>query len=162
MFNEVVAQFPYALYYVPDYLKTKKVCDDAVDKNPEVFFLVPDRFKTKDMRIKALEVDPWSSYDIPDNLKTEGMCNKAVENDRSSLQYVPDCFVIQLQLDIWFDDNYWYHDDDMIEWYKGYKKRMDEKANIKEELLPIAWHPDHVMDWCVSEDEKKETEKLWR
>ena len=50
----------------------------------------------------------------------------------------------------------------MIEWYKGYKKRMAQKANIKEELLPIAWHPDHVMDWCVSEDEKKETEKLWR
>ena len=27
----------------------------------------------------------------------------------------------------------------------------------KEELLPIAWHPNRVMDWCVPEDEKKET-----
>ena len=34
-------------------------------------------------------------------------------------------------------------------------------AKIKEELLPIAWHPNRVMDWCMSEDEKKETEKLF-
>ena len=27
----------------------------------------------------------------------------------------------------------------------------------KEELLPIAWHPNRVMDWCAPEDEKKET-----
>ena len=30
-----------------------------------------------------------------------------------------------------------------------------QKANIKEELLPIAWHSGRVMDWCMSEDEKK-------
>ena len=96
------------------YLKTKEMCDDAVDNNPAVLFLVPDRFKTKDMCIKALEVNPWSLYDIPDNLKTEGVCNKAAEDDPSSLQYVPDCFVTQQQLDIWFYDDYWYLDDDMI------------------------------------------------
>ena len=27
--------------------------------------------------------------------------------------------------------------------------------------MPIARHPNRVMDWCMSEDEKKETEKMW-
>ena len=27
--------------------------------------------------------------------------------------------------------------------------------------MPIAWHPSRWQDWCVSEDEKKETEKLF-
>ena len=86
---------------------------------------------------KALEVDPWSLYNTPDNLKTSEMCNKAVEDDSSSLLLVFDWFVIQEELDLWCDDEYWYHDDDMSEWYKGYKKQKTEKAKIKEELLPI-------------------------
>ena len=28
----------------------------------------------------------------------------------------------------------------------------------KQEFLPIAWHPDRMMDWCMSEDEKRQ----WR
>ena len=59
---------------------------------------------------------------------------KAVEDDPSSLQFVPDCFVSKQQLNIWFDDNYWYHDNEMIEWYKGYKKRKAQKVKIKEQL----------------------------
>ena len=75
------------------------------------------------------------------------MCDKVVEDDPSSLQFIPDWFVTQQQLDIWFDDNYWYQDDDVIEWHKGYKKRKAQKALIKEELIPVTWHPDRVMDW---------------
>ena len=152
MCNEAVAQFSYALEYVPDYLKTQEMCDDAVSNNPAVLFLVPDRFKTEDMCIKVFEIDPWSLYDIPDNLKKQEMCNKAVEDDPSSLQYVPDWFVTQQLLSVWFDDGHWYHDDDIIEWYNGYKKRKAQKAKIKEELLPIARHPDRVMDWCMPQD----------
>ena len=84
------------------------------------------------------------------------MCDKAVEEDLYLLEYVPDWFVRQEQIDLWLDD---YYDDDyydygMIEWYDGYKKRKAQKAKIKEELMPIAWHPDRVMDWRVSGDEK--------
>ena len=82
------------------------------------------------------------------------MCNKAVEDDPSSLQYVPDWFVTQQLLDVWFDDDYWYHDDEIIVWYKGYKKRKVQKAKIKEELLLVACHPDRMMYWCMSGDEK--------
>ena len=52
-------------------------------------------------------------------------------------------------------------EDNFFKWYDGYKKRKAQKASIKEELMPIAWHPSRYWDWCMSEDEKKETEKLW-
>ena len=152
MCNEVVAQFPFALGHVPDELKTQETCNEAMHENPAVLFLVPDCFKTEDMCNEALEVDPWSLYNIPDKLKTQEMCNKAVEDYPSSLQYVPDWFATQQLLDVWFDDGYWYHDDDIIEWYKGYKKRNVQKEKIKEELLPIAWHPACLMDWCMPGD----------
>ena len=51
----------------------------------------------------------------------------------------------------------WYNND-LINWYDGYKKRKAQKAqkaSIKEELMPITWHPSRWWDWCVPEDEKK-------
>ena len=86
------------------------------------------------------ETIPVWIREIPDYLKTQEMCN--------------DWFVTQGQIDLWHDDDYWHDDDKLIKWYEGYQKRMAQKAKIKEELLPIAWHPDRVMDWCMSEDEK--------
>ena len=71
---------------------------------------------------------------------------------------------------MWYDDyydddgDYWGNDDNEDKfsgWYNGYQKRKAQKAKIKEELLPIAWHPNHVWDWCMPRDEKKEIEKLW-
>ena len=104
---------------------------------------------------EAVENEPDNLKFVPDKLKTQKMCNKAVEDDTSSLEYVPYWFVTQEQLDIWYDDYYWYYDDGIIKWYKGYQKCKAQKAKIKEELLPIAWHPDHVINWCVSEDVMK-------
>ena len=47
------------------------------------------------------------------------------------------------------------------EWYEGYQKHKAQKAKIKEELLPITWHPSRWWEWFVPEDEKRETEKLF-
>ena len=55
----------------------------------------------------------------------------------------------------------WGYDDKLIEWYEGYQKRKAQKAQIKKELMPIAWHPSRWWDWCVPEDEKKETVTMW-
>ena len=68
------------------------------------------------------------------------------------MQFVSDWFVSQQQLDVWYDDDYWYHDDEVIEWYDEYRKRKAQKTKIKEELMPIAWYLDRVMDWCISEN----------
>ena len=77
------------------------------------------------------------------------MCEKAVEVDPWLLIYVPDWFITQQQLKIWHDGKQIWHDDDnneFIKWYEDYEKRKAQKAKIKEELLPIAWHPDRAMD----------------
>ena len=37
----------------------------------------------------------------------------------------------------WCDDNNY----NFFKWYDGYQKRMTQKAQIKKELLPIAWYP---------------------
>ena len=74
------------------------------------------------------------------------------------LKYVPDWFVTRQQLKLW-DDHC--TDDGYINWYEGYQKWKPQKASTKEELMPIAWHPSRYWDWCMSEYEKKETEKLW-
>ena len=61
-------------------------------------------------------------------------------------------------------DDYFTDDNGIIEWYDGeyLQKRKVQKAQIKKELMRVAWHPSRWWDWCMSEDEKTETEKLWR
>ena len=97
------------------------------------------------------------------------MCDQAVKEDSSFLQFLPDWFVTREWMWMWYDDYYdddgdhWDNDDDedkFFEWYDGYKKRKAQKASIKEELLPIAWHPLRYWDWCMSEDEKKRLQAL--
>ena len=72
---------------------------------------------------------------------------------------------------MWYDDYYddddghWDNDDNkhkFFEWYDGYKKWKAQKTKIKKELMPIVWHPSRWWDWCVPENEKQETQKLWK
>ena len=90
------------------------------------------------------------------------MCDDAVWGDPSLLQYVSDWFVTQQQIKIWYDYDNYCNDDEVIEWYDGYKKRKAQKEEIKKELMSIAWHPLRWWDWCMPEDEKKEINKLWK
>ena len=106
------------------------------------------------MCILALEVDSWQLNDILDYLEIRKMCDNVVHRDPYSLQFVPNWFVIQEQLKIWHDDDEYCDDDKLIKWYEGHKIRKAQKANIKEELMPIAWHPDCVMDWCSQKTRK--------
>ena len=79
-----------------------------------------------------------------------------------SLQYVPDCFVTQQQLKIRHDVSEYDHDDEIIKWYDGYKNCRALKIKAENELMLTACHPLKWWDRCMSEDEKKETEKLWK
>ena len=67
---------------------------------------------------------------VPDWLVTQEMCNEVVKKSPEVV----------------------------LRWYKGYEQRKAQKAKIKEELMPVAWHPDRWWDWCVPEHEKKELE----
>ena len=71
---------------------------------------------------------------------------------------------VDMRYDHYYDDDigHWNDDEDkFFEWYDGYKKRKVQKASIREGLLPISWYPSRYWDWCMSEDEKRDTEKLW-
>ena len=103
----------------------------------------------------GVEANPSQLYDVPDNLKMQKMCDDVVRMDSYSLLFDPDWFVTQEQLEIWHSDDEYCNDDEIIELYKVYQKHKAWKVKIKEELLPIAWHPDLVMDWCMSEDKKR-------
>ena len=131
--DQAVHRRPWGLRHVSDKLKEQGICEWVVYKNPWILKCVPDHFKT------------WE------------MCIDAVMEDPLLLRYVPDWLVTQQLIELWND---YCNDDRLIKWRNGYEKRKAQKANIKEELLPIAWHSGRVMDWCMSEDEKKEIEKL--
>ena len=104
------------------------------------------------MCIEAAEVRPWLLECVPNRFKTQEMCNKVVRMDQWSLKYVSDRFVVLQEM--WYVD---FDDDDdwLIKWRNAYKKRRAQKSQIKKELMRIAWHPDRVMDCCMSEDEKR-------
>ena len=35
-------------------------------------------------------------------------------------------------------------------------------GRVRDELLPVAWHPDRFFDWCLDEGEKEFLEEMWR
>ena len=94
---------------------------------------------------KAFEQDLGLLWPVPNQYKTQKMFDKAVKEDSCLLEYVPDWFVKQQHIDLWDDNDDYFGDDKLIEWYEGHKKRKGQNALIKEELLPIAWDPNHVI-----------------
>ena len=90
------------------------------------------------------------------------MCDKAVEVGPFFFQYVPGWNVTQQQVKLWHDDDDFYDDNELIKWHDGYQESKAQKAKINEGLLSIAWHQSIWQDWCMLEDEKKKTEKLWK
>ena len=38
-------------------------------------------------------------------------------------------------------------------WYKRYKQHKACKNERNIELMPVAWYPTGLWDWCLSEDE---------
>ena len=143
---------------IPNNLKTQETCNEAMHNEPYSLAFVPDCFKTQEMCDKAIEIDPFILWHVPDNLKTQMMCIRTVEAGLGLLEYVPDWFVRQQQIKIWADNDDYCNNDKLIEWYDGYKKRKDQKAQIKKELSLITWHLDCVIDWWMPEDEKR----LWK
>ena len=137
---EAVRREPYTLDHLPDHFKMQKMCNEAMSNNPTVLFLISDHFKTQEMCIKAVELDPCQPNDVPDHFTTKDMCDDAVWGDPFSLKFIPDQFVTQEQIKLWHDYDDYCDDSELIKWYDGYQKRKAQKAKIKKELLPIAWH----------------------
>ena len=148
---------PKVLKYIPDHFVTQEMCNEAVQSEPWALRFVPDQYKTQEMCNEAVQSELLMLEFVPDQYKAQEMCNEAVQSEPEMLEDVPDQFVM-LQ-EILYEE--FIDDDVFITWYKGYKQRKAQKAQIKEELMPVAWHPDRWWNWCVPEDEKKELEKYF-
>ena len=105
---------------------------------------------------KSVVKSPSLLQYMPDHLKAQEMCDDPVCRRPWLLKYVPDWFITKQQIKVCFD----HCGDDVIKWDNGYQKLKAQKAKIKEEIMPIASHTSIWWDWCVPEDEKKESEKL--
>ena len=157
MWNEEVQRAPWKLKLVPVQYKTQEMCNEAVQRFSWTLVWVPAQFVTQEMCNKAMEKRPWALVWVPDQYKTQKMCNEVLRSDPEMLEHVPDWFVTLQEM--WhedFDDH-----DELITWRDAYIKRKTQKAKIKEELMPVAWHPDRWCNWCVPEHEKKELEKYF-
>ena len=68
------------LKFVPDHLKTKKLCKHAVKKLPYLIRYVPDGYKTQQICDKAILENGGTLKSIPDRCKNQEMCNNEVDN----------------------------------------------------------------------------------
>ena len=99
----------------------------------------------------AVENEPYSLKFVPDHFKMQEICDKAVREDPYSLEFLPNWFVTREEVVMWYEGRFFF------KWYDAYKKCKAQKAKIKEELMPIAWHPLRYWGSCVPEDKKEET-----
>ena len=139
------------------------MCIKAVEENPWQLRKVPDKFKTQGMCDKAVRREPYTLDYIPDQFKTQEICNETVRRRPWLLIHVPDWFVTQELIKTWHeheDDESWDDNGETVEWYEGHQTRKTQKAKIKEELMPITWHPSRWWNWCVPEDKKKKDRKI--
>ena len=66
-----------------------------------------------------------------------------------------------------YDTNYDENDPDTavqvrcFAWHIKFKKLKELKRELSEKLMPAVWHPNIWWDWCMSEDEKKETDPMF-
>ena len=147
------------LWLVPDRLKTQDMCNRVVDGDSCVLKYVPDRLKTQDMCEEAVRESPWMLEYVPDEFKTQDMCNRAVREYPCMLKYVTDEFKTQDMCEeaIREDSELWEYAGVLF----SYHHKRQFGRGIRDELLPIAWHPDRVYDWCFDEEEKKVAGQLW-
>ena len=89
------------LKFVPDHLRTKKMCKHAVKKLPYLIRYVPDGYKTQhdSIRDKAILENGGTLKSVPDRYKNQEMYNNAVDNYPHALEFVPECFMTQEMCD---------------------------------------------------------------
>ena len=59
------------------------------------------------------------------------MCDDTAWRDPFFLQFVSDWFETEEQIDVWDDDDDCCNDNDVIEWYDGYKNKNPRKQKLK-------------------------------
>ena len=128
------------------YSRTREMCDQSFTID-YCLVDIPDRYITQEMCDIAIQEDPANIEYIPDCYKSREMCSRAFEEDPANIEYIPDYFITEEMCRVSSG---------------GYKKRNEQKAIIRRQLLPVAsWHPDRYFDWCFDEEEKCDLKRLW-
>ena len=96
---------------------------------------------------------------VPDLLRHK----KCVMEDGSMLRFVPANFIkdFMFQRFLRKGRNTPYGVEVVNNIIERLRLRKFLKSKIYNELLPISWHPDRVIDWCFDEEEKKDLKQLW-
>ena len=145
MCKRAVKQHSWCLECILEWLKTVDMCQQAIGGNPLCLEYIPYHLKTQEMCDETVDIEPHSLEFVSDQYKAGGMCERVIEKKSWLLKYFPDWFVTQQQIKLRHDDAYYYCNDNYLICYDGYKKQKAQKASIKEELLPIAWHPSRLV-----------------
>ena len=82
----VVKKLPYLLRYVPD----QEMCDKAGLENGGTLKSVPDGYENQKMCNKAVDNYPHVLEFVREYYKTQEMCNKIVNTHSSTIQFVPE------------------------------------------------------------------------
>ena len=90
-----VMKNPEIIKFIPDHLKTKRMCKHAVKKLPYLLRYVPDQYKTRQICEKAILENGGILKCVPGCYKNHGMCNKGVDNYLHVLEFVPEYYKAQ-------------------------------------------------------------------
>ena len=87
---EQVTKNWYVLQYVPDKLKTEKLCKVAVEQDGEALQFVPEKLRTEKLCKVAVGKNGDALMYVPEQLKTESICRVAVKHRGYALKSVKD------------------------------------------------------------------------
>ena len=91
------------------------------------FYLIPDHLKTQYMCIKAFEEHSGDPLNVLGHFKIQEVCDDTISGDSYPLQCVPDWFVKQKQVNIWYDDNDYCNHYEIVKSPNGNKNARPEK-----------------------------------
>ena len=63
-----------------------------------------------------------------------------------------------------FDGSYLKYCKQKVLYFENRLRMIHKKRYYKSlcnDSLPVAWHPDRVVDWCFDEEEKRDLRRLW-
>lgn len=81
------------LKYIPENLKSLKVCGKAIAIEASNMTFVPDKIKTNKFIEDMLSVNGEVLQFLPNELKTKAICQRAFENNIEALNYIPYEFI---------------------------------------------------------------------
>ena len=78
MCGKAVCIEPLLMIYIPDHLKTKEMCQTAIEKRLRGLYYVPNPIAMLGMHIKVVAFNPYALRFVPDHFKTQDICYKSV------------------------------------------------------------------------------------